>query len=280
MKIKFGKYHALGNDFVVLDGSGYRFGRARVCRLAVDICSRREGVGADGVLLLTKSKGVDCKVDVFNADGSWAEKSGNGLRITAAHLRKAGKPSARFRILMGGEESLVSLGKPIRGGFLVKAELGRPDFRSSHVPVKSRGKYVINHSLRIGRGSVIATCLSIGNPHTVICVDDLDFDWQALGREMEHAPIFPRATNVEFVKVLGRSKLRVNDWERGAGATGSSGTGAAAAVCALVMMGRADRKCEVQFATGSLFIHWRETDNMVELTGPAQHVMTGEYDWR
>jgi len=279
MKIEFSKYHALGNDFIVVDGSRYRFSRARLCRLAVDICDRREGAGADGVLLLTKSRGVDCKVDVFNADGGWAEKSGNGLRITAAHLRKTGKQSSRFRILMGGVESLVLLGKPTSRGFLVKAELGRPDFRSSHVPVKSRSKYVINNSIRIGRKSLAATCLSIGNPHTVIFVNDFDFDWQALGREMEHAPIFPRATNVEFVKVLSRSKVHVNDWERGAGATGSSGTGAAAAVCASVMLGRADRKCAVEFETGSLTVDWRAKDDMIELTGPVQYVVTGEYDW-
>ncbi len=280
MKIKFSKYHALGNDFLVLDGSRYRFSKLTTGKLAIDICKRREGAGADGVLLLGKSRHSDCTLDVFNADGSWAEKSGNGLRIAATHLRKTGRDSSRFRILMGGDESLVALGKRIPRGFLVKAELGRPDFRSSRVPVKSRSQYLINRTIRVAGKLRTATCLSIGNPHTVMFVDDFDFDWQALGKQMEHDPLFPRATNVEFVQVMSRSKLRVNDWERGAGATGSSGTGAAAAVCAAVMLGRADRECEVQFETGSLLIHWRPSDDLIELTGPVQHVVTGEYDWR
>lgn len=280
MKIDFNKYHALGNDFLVLDGSRYRLNKAKTGKLVTQICNRREGAGADGVLLLTKSNRADCRVDVFNADGSWAEKSGNGLRIVAVHLRMTGKRSSQFRILMGGEESPVELVKPIPGGFLVKAELGRPDFRSSHVPVKSTNRYVINQSIRIGRKSLRATCLSVGNPHAVIFVDNFDFDWQALGREIERAPLFPRATNVEFVKVLSASKLRVNDWERGAGATGSSGTGAAAAVCASVMLGKSDRKCEVQFETGSLHVDWRSVNDVIELTGPVQHVTAGKYNQR
>ncbi|PWB75940.1 diaminopimelate epimerase [candidate division GN15 bacterium] len=280
MKIQFSKYQALGNDFLVVDRTGIRFSRARLGRLALDMCNRRTGVGADGILLLTKAGTANSKVDVFNADGGWAEKSGNGLRITAAHLRMNGEKSSTFRILMGGEESLVALKKTIPGGYLVTAELGQPDFRSSHVPVKSRNTYLINGAVRIAGKPVTATCLSIGNPHTVIFVDDFDFDWHALGRALEHAPIFPRATNVEFVKVMSRSKLRVNDWERGAGATGSSGTGAAAAVCAAVMLGKAERECEVRFDTGSLFIHWRASDDVIELTGPVQCVMSGMYEWR
>jgi diaminopimelate epimerase len=279
MKIEFSKYEALGNDFLVIDGGKNRLSKSRLGKLATGICNRRCGVGADGILYLSKSNGLDTKADVFNADGSWAEKSGNGLRITAVHLGRSRKSRTQFRILMGGEKSLVTLGRQITGGFMVTAELGRPDFRASRVTVKCRSKYLINGPIKIGRQRLIATCLAIGNPHTVISVDDFDFDWKALGRELEHAPIFPRGTNVEFVTVLSASKLRVNDWERGAGATGSSGTGAAAAVCAMVTAGRANRKCEVRFEKGSLHVDWNADDNLIRLTGPVRHVMTGYYTW-
>lgn len=279
MKIEFSKYEALGNDFIVIDGRRRRLSMARLSALATIICNRREGAGADGILYLSKTAEADIKADVFNADGSWAEKSGNGLRITAVHLSRSMKSRAQFHIFMGGERSSVTLDKRIPNGCMVTAELGRPEFRAALVPVKCRSQYLINRPIRIGRRLVIATCLSIGNPHTVIAVDDFDFDWKELGRETEHAPIFPRGTNVEFVKVQSRAKLIVNDWERGAGATGSSGTGAAAAVCAMVTAGRVNRKCEVRFETGSLYVNWSADNNLIRLTGPVRHVMTGYYDW-
>jgi diaminopimelate epimerase len=181
---------------------------------------------------------------------------------------------------MGGEISRIKMGRKTSSGLMVTAELGRPDFRASQVPVTSRSEYLINGPIRVGQKRLTATCLSIGNPHTVIGVNDFEFDWKGLGQKLEHATIFPRGTNVEFVKVLSSTKLLVNDWERGAGATGSSGTGAAAAVCAMVIAGRVKRKCEVKFCTGSLFVNWRSSDSVIELTGPVRQVMTGKYVWR
>ena len=279
MLIKFTKYQALGNDFLVVESDKPWPKRSAAAR-TIAICNRRTGVGADGILLVSPSTKADRRVDVFNADGGWAEKSGNGLRIVAVHLHRKRPAKKKYVIEIGGRlDEVAILGKD-RKGFKVRASLGTPAFKASDVPVKSKSLYVINRPMRIGAESILMTSLAVGNPHTIILVDHFEFDWQALGAEIEKARIFPNATNVEFVRVLSRSKIRVAEWERGAGATGSSGTGAAAAVAAGVMLGLVDRKCEVQFEPGSLFIEWKKETDSILLTGPVEFVMSGVYESR
>ncbi len=279
MRIAFSKYHALGNSFLVIEAGREKRSKSVLRRLAKVICDHRTGVGADGILYLSSSGKADRRIDVYNADGSWAEKSGNGLRIAGVHMARSSKRKKVFEFEIGGTIDSVEMQNKIGPAYVVKAGLGSPDFRATHVPVKSRKRYLIDSLTRFGSKTVKLTCLSIGNPHTVIPVNNLKFDWQKFGQYLEHHKMFPRATNVEFVKVVNRRKLRVADWERGAGATGSSGTGAAAAVCAMVMLGKADRSCEVVFETGSLFIHWDAESDQIELTGPVQHVMSGEFEF-
>jgi len=129
----------------------------------------------------------------------------------------------------------------------------------------------------MGKTEIVLTALSVGNPHAVIFVRDFEFDWQNVGRVIEICPHFPRRTNVEFARIVNRKKVILNDWERGAGATGSSGTGAAATVAAAVMNGFMDREAEVVFPRGSLFIEWSEVDDEIYLTGPVEPVAEGNY---
>ena len=279
MKINFHKYHALWNDFVVLDQSANRrLTLNRLPALARAVCDPRTGIGADGILWLTASRKGDCRMHVFNADGSWAEKSGNGLRITAVHLKEANPTQRHFDIETATSVDHTRILKKIQGGFVVRAELGKPTFEVATLPMKSRSKYVINGSVKIGKTKVWMTCLAVGNPHAVIFVENFDFDWKTLGAEIEVARNFPRGTNVEFVRVVSRTHLKLAEWERGAGATGSSGTGAAAAVCAAVVLGLVDRKCRVEFEAGELEIDWRP-DDVVEVTGPVQFIMRGEFEY-
>ncbi len=277
MQVRFSKYHALGNDFIVVAGKEAP-NKAAVGKLTRLICDRRTGVGADGVLYLSKATGSDLRADVFNSDGGWAEKSGNGLRIVGVHLYRSGKRRKEFSIEMGGRVNQVRLVKAIRNGFLAQAEIGRPDFRASQVPVKTKLTHIVNSPLPIGGEKIPITCLRVGNPHTVLVVDDFNFDWHTLGREIETSALFPERTNVEFVKVISRKKIRVAEWERGAGATGSSGTGAAAAVATGVMLGLTDRKCEVQFEPGSLHVEWNEESDSIILTGPVVSIAEGVYE--
>jgi len=280
MKTRFHKYHALGNDFIVLDGpSNRRITRRRLPALARAICDRRTGVGADGILWLSSSRKADGRMDVYNADGGWAEKSGNGLRICAVHLSGPHRRRRGCTIETGTSVDPASLIRKVKGGYLVRAELGEPAFEAAAVPVKSRRKFVINSPVKIGGVGIPMTCLAVGNPHAVVLVDNFDFDWQTLGREIETAQAFPKGTNVEFVRRIRRNHLKLCEWERGAGATGSSGTGAAAAVCAMVVLGLADRRCKVEFDAGALTIDWKKDGNVVALTGPVKFVMQGEFEF-
>ncbi|UCD94100.1 MAG: diaminopimelate epimerase [Candidatus Zixiibacteriota bacterium] len=276
-KMQFSKYHGLGNDFLVIDLISRGSRGIDFNRLAEEICNRNTGVGADGILVLTGSRIADCCIDLFNSDGSWAEKSGNGLRIVAAYYYShySRKKDMVFEI---NEEAAPA--RMMRGGrsvFSVQVALGRPEFRTRLVPMKSKAKYHINAPVAIEGVEFPVTVLSVGNPHTVMFVNDFNFDWKELGRIIESDRRFPYRTNVEFVKIVNKSKVILNDWERGAGATGSSGTGAAASVVAGAVNGLLSRTAEVVFPLGSLHINWSESDDIIYLTGPVEFVCQGEY---
>ena len=144
----------------------------------------------------------------------------------------------------------------------------------------TKSKFMINTTLDVSGTEFPVTCLSVGNPHAVLFVDNFDFDWQQIGADIEHHKLFPNRTNVEFVKVLSSKKLLVAVWERGAGPTGSSGTGAAAAVAASVMLGAAGRKCTAVFETGEIEVNWRASDDIIEIRGPAEFICEGTFELR
>nr|MBN2278012.1 diaminopimelate epimerase [candidate division Zixibacteria bacterium] len=276
-KLEFYKYHALGNDFLVIDLINRRPGKIDYNRMALDMCSRNSGVGADGILVLSRSNRADCCIDLFNSDGSWAEKSGNGLRIAAAYYHRKYARRKKLIFEIGGDSVEARIIRVSLAETMVRVSLGRPEFETRRVPMKSKAQYHINAPLKIEGVKIPATILSVGNPHTVIFVDRFDFDWKLLGEIIENSRYFPHRTNVEFVRIVNRKKIVLNDWERGAGATGSSGTGASAAVAAGVVNGYLERAVEVVFPTGSLRVEWPvESDNII-LTGPAVFVCRGEY---
>ncbi len=280
MKIKFRKYHVLGNDFLVLEKQKVRADGRKLPSIAKAICNRRTGVGADGIVYLSASRGFDSKIDIYNADGSWAEKSGNGLRIAGVDLAIRLPKKKSFKFLTGDGPSIVEINSKNKSGWKATSDLGEPDFRTSKVPVKSQRKFLINCPLKIAGVDLPITCLSVGNPHAVLFVEDFEFPWQELGADIEVSTPFPEGTNVEFVRPVSRRKIEVAEWERGAGATGSSGTGAAAAVCASVMLGLTERKCTVSFSGGSLGVNWSSADNHVRTTGEVNYVMEGIFEKR
>ncbi len=275
--ILFQKFHCLGNDFVVVDLIGKRSTSIDFNKLAVNICNRKCGVGADGILVLRTSRKYDCFLDIFNSDGSWAEKSGNGLRIAAAYMALQYKISKSVSIETVCDNPTALIIKSGKKQSIIKVSLGKPEFETKKVPLKSKQKFHINTTIKIDKHDFVLTALSVGNPHAVLFVDNFDFDWHFLGEIIENSSVFPNRTNVEFVKIVNRSKVKLNDWERGAGATGSSGTGAAAATVAGIVNGFINRKVEVVFPTGSLFIDWPSQEENIYLTGPVEFICRGEY---
>jgi len=249
-------------------------------KLAESICNSDSGLGADGLLVLSPSKESDGMIDIYNSDGSWAERSGNGLRIACFHCHRKAPRKTSFLFETATSRDQTRIVKKTKSGCLVETELGEPSFETSRVPVKSDERFMINRPLKLGRENFPVTCLSIGNPHTVLFVESLEFDWQTIGADIEKHELFPNRTNVEFAKIVTRSKIIVADWERGVGVTGSSGTGAAAAVAARVMNGQLSRECEVVFETGSIFVNWRQDTSLIEITGPVEFITEGVYEFR
>jgi diaminopimelate epimerase len=276
-KIKFFKYHALGNDFLIIDRIGNAYRSLDFTELAKGICSRRFGVGADGILVLSRSRRLDCRMDIFNRDGSWAEKSANGLRIMAAYYRSTYSSKKVIQIETESDDAETKIISGGKDKSLIRVCLGKPRFGTKDVPIKTRSRYHINLPTRIGQHEYTLTAVSVGNPHAVIFVDNFNFDWELLGSAIENSSRFPNRTNVEFAKIRTRSKIILNEWERGAGATGSCGTGAAAAVAAGVVCGFLNRTVEVEFANGSMKLEWKAKNDLLYLTGPVEYVGRGEY---
>lgn len=276
----FTKFEALGNDFLLIDEHDAR-GIADASALAVAMCHRTSGAGADGLLILGRPDRQDAAVAIriFNADGSEAEVSGNGTRCVAAFLdtstRWTEEAPELFLSTIAGVKRLTRAGD---AGFAM--EMGRPSFRAGDIPYLELDAEApaIEVTLEACGEPWTVTLSSIGNPHCSIFVEDLDeIDWRKVGKAIERHPSFPKRINVEFVRVTSRDRLDVRFWERGVGETQASGTGATAATAAAIATGRASRAVTVLTASGELKVDWPDDEAPVVLTGPARLVYRGEW---
>jgi diaminopimelate epimerase len=272
MSLAFTKMHGLGNDFIVIDCREDAVSRqlGAVDELSRRICHRRFGIGADQVLLLYTSKKADFGMRIFNADGSEVEMCGNGIRCLAKYVWDRGLSSRDIIDV----ETAAGIIRPEKSGDLVKVDMGEPVFDGRRIPVDHDGP-VKDFPLKILDREFKITCVSMGNPHAVIVVDDAArFDVAKYGPVIENDRFFPNRTNVEFIQVADRGKIRMRVWERGAGETMACGTGASAAAVAASIKGLADRSVTVVLNGGELVIEWKN-DNHVYMTGPAVEVFEG-----
>jgi diaminopimelate epimerase len=272
--VEFSKYHALGNDYLVIDP------KTNGAELTPDairlICHRHFGVGSDGILYgpLWESGAIGLKI--FNPDGSEAEKSGNGIRIFSRYLIESGyvdKP--RFELhTLGGKVHVEAL-KP--DGSEIKVDMGTVTFVSDQIPVRGPTREVVAESLRVGDSAYQVTCLSIGNPHCVIPFDQISKDLALrLGPAVENHPLFPKRINVQLLKVLGRHSIQIEIWERGAGYTLASGSSSCAAASAAFRLGLVDRQISVQMPGGTITIEIA-TDGHVLMQGSVSSVAKGRF---
>lgn len=290
MRVIFTKMHALGNDFVVIDDRDATL--RRIGRLAKRLCDRRFGIGADQLLLLCHSEKADFGMRIFNADGSEVEMCGNGIRCLGKYivdeiLRCDESPYAKRYCQTIDSLSIETPGgiKYIyQSGNLFKIDMGEPIFEPREIPIASKslknkltdGK-VIEYPIKISSKTFKATCVSMGNPHAVIVVDNIEsVPLDTAGPAIENHRLFPNRTNVEFVQTgKNRNSLHMRVWERGAGETMACGTGASAAAVVTALLGLTGRKVNVHLPGGKLLIHWSEKDNHVYMTGPAVKVFEG-----
>ncbi|OEF99092.1 diaminopimelate epimerase [Vulcanibacillus modesticaldus] len=277
--MEFTKMHGLGNDFVVVPH--LKDVPKKVNQLAIDICDRHFGVGADGLVFILPSDSADVRMRIFNADGSEAEQCGNAIRCVAKYVYDhdiVKKEQLRIETLAGiqfvklhieSNEDIVSK---------VEVDMGEPILSGELIPTTFEDDLIVDKTLEIDGVKFKFTGVSMGNPHAVIFVDDaINFDVEKWGPKIETHPLFPKKTNVEFVTVKSDTELDMRVWERGVGQTLACGTGACATGVASVLTGNTSRDVTVHLKGGDLRIVWNEKDNKVYMTGEAKEVFTGKW---
>jgi diaminopimelate epimerase len=274
--MRFIKMHGIGNDYVYIDCFQQTVREPE--KLAIQMSDRHFGVGGDGLILIMPSDQADARMRMFNADGSEAQMCGNGIRCLAKYVYDSGI-SRKSKLTVETLAGVLQLELLAANGTVqkVKVNMGMPRLRRQDIPMLGEGEQVLGETLAAGDREFTVTCVSMGNPHCVIYVDEVaQFPVTQYGPLLEHHPQFPQRTNVEWIEWLNRKEIRQRTWERGSGETLACGTGACAAAVASVLNRKTDRRVTVHLLGGDLEIEWAD-DNHVYMTGPAVEVFRG--DW-
>lgn len=277
--MRFTKMEGIGNDYIFFNCLEEQV--RDPSELARDICARHFGVGADGIILIEPSETTDVRMRIFNADGSEAEMCGNGIRCLGKYVYD--NDLCRKEVIqVETAAGLRTVNLVFDEAGRVKAatvDMGRPALRREEIPMEGDpGARVIDEPLKIEDHEFRITCLSLGNPHCIIPVTNIDWvPWQDVGARIESHELFPRRANVHFVEVVSRDEIMVTSWERGAGPTLACGTGASAACVAMNLVEKTERKITAHLPGGDLDLEWADDDH-VYMTGPAEKVFTGEWE--
>src|ERR1700674_2924855 len=271
MRIDLIKYQALGNDYLVLDMPA---ALDQVVPLLPMLCDRNRGLGSDGLLAFDPKA---MTVRIFNPDGSEAQKSGNGLRITAAHAVLEHGAGDEFELQTVDRSNAVHVLARNGAEVVCELDIGRPSFRASDLPARFDGEPDRVH-LDTPVGRVVAMLVSVGNPHCVVFGEPVTKErCKELGPHLEHHPAFPERTNVQLFEVIDRARVRVEIWERGAGYTLASGTSASAVAAACMRAGLVNDRVTIQMPGGDLRIHREKSGHLVQ-AGPARRVYRARVD--
>mgnify|MGYP001202682970 CR=1 FL=1 len=286
--IPFCKFHGFANDYIVFERDAAR--DAQLPQLAIAMCNRNTGVGADGIAVLARTGSGDDWVpeisdadyfcEIVNPDGSVAGFSGNGTRCAVAYLHYKNLWSdKRLRLATrSGIKTYNLLEKIGDREFWFDAEIGEPKFASNDIPAitDSRRDVVVNEPIDVGGKRLHYSAINVGNPVACIFVDDFDFDWRTVGREMETHEVFPERANIVFVKVIDKENIEIRIWERGAGETAASGTCSSGAAVLSAFLLKTKRGVNVHSEGGVTKVVWRDDDKVV-ITGSATLAFCGEW---
>ncbi len=276
--MKITKMQGLGNDYIYIYCTEDRI--PDPAALARRISDRHFGVGSDGLVLILPCKEADFRMRMFNADGSESEMCGNATRCIAKYIHDRGLSDKEEISLMTGA-GIKILKLTVKDGKTqsVRVDMGEPILEAQNIPVLTPEGKVIDQPIEALGRTFRMTCVSMGNPHVVVFVEDTDrFDVHKFGAAMEIHPLFPRKTNVEFVTLKDRKHLRMRVWERGSGETLACGTGACATLVAAVLNGLCERKAVLELNGGPLTVEWDPETNHVFQEGPAEFVFDAEYE--
>lgn len=296
--IKFTKMHGLGNDYIYISKVNEEnvIAEEKLPELAKYLSNRHFGVGSDGIIIIEKSNIADFKMRIFNSDGSEAEMCGNGIRCFAKYVYE-NKLTKNKNISVETLSGIKYITMQEKNGIVsnVTVDMGEPIFEKEKIPVlideknfyksetvqndKNKNKIPINFNLKILDKTFDINCISMGNPHSIIIVENVDkIDIEKYGKEIENNSTFPEKTNVEFVQILDKENIKMRVWERGSGETMACGTGACAVAVVCNLLGLTKRKVTVLLRGGKLNIHWKTENNRVYMTGSAIKVFTGKIE--
>ena len=276
--IEFTKMEGLGNDYIYIDCISNELQVDNIPKLARFVSNRHFGIGSDGLILLCKSEIADIKMRMFNSDGSEAEMCGNGIRCVGklAYDKKIiDKEEITVETLAGIKTLKLHIeNKKVE---LITVDMGKPILESTKIPVISD-----SNKLTIKQDDLKFdfTCVSMGNPHAITVVDDVDkINIEKYGPVLENDYHFPNKANIEFAQIIDKTHIKMRVWERGAGETYACGTGACAVCVACSMNGLTEKNVDIQLLGGSLQIEWNEENNHIYMTGPAKTICKGEFEY-
>lgn len=276
--MKFTKMHGLGNDYVYVNGFQEKI--ENPSEVAKYVSDRHFGIGSDGLILINPSEVADFEMEMYNADGSRGEMCGNGIRCVAKYVYDYGLTD-QTQISVETLGGIKYLDLTVQDGkvALVKVDMGSPILKPECIPIQAEGDMVVNEPIVAGRMEYRMTGVSMGNPHAVVYMDQIqDMDIEKIGPLFENHERFPKRINTEFVKFINRHTLEMRVWERGSGETMACGTGACAVAVASVLNGLTEEKVTVRLLGGDLQIEWDREKDKVYMTGPATTVFDGEID--
>ncbi len=305
--MKFTKMQGIGNDYVYVNC--FRETVPNPGEVAKRISDRHFGIGSDGLILIKPSEDADFEMEMYNSDGSLGAMCGNGIRCVAKYVYDYGLTD-KTRITVATGSGIKTLDLTVEDGkvTLVKVDMGAPILKTERIPVDvtkleeekdsvgaerpepngngdaapkrvDKNEAIVGRLLRVNGKDYPVTCVSMGNPHCVTCVDDVDgLKIETIGPDFEHHPAFPNRVNTEFIKVIDRNTVQMRVWERGAGETWACGTGACAVAVACILNGWTEDRVTVKLRGGDLHIQWDRQKNTVFMTGPAEVVFDGEID--
>lgn len=280
MAIPFCKFHGFGNDYIVIEKSNIP-ADVDLSNLAVSICHRHTGAGADGIAVIEKLTGdADFFCEIINPDGSIAGFSGNGTRCAVSYIYYKNlwsDPNLRLKTRSGVKNyRLIETESP--GHYRFEAEIGKPKFASGEVPVNTpeQRESVIDFPVTANDEQFLVSCVNVGNPVGCVFVDEFDPDWREYGKALEPHAVFPERANIVFVKILDRENIELKIWERGAGETTASGTCAAGSAVLAAFTDRTGRKVSVHTEGGVTEVLWGDDDEML-ITGRADLAYQGEW---
>lgn len=276
--MKFTKLHGCGNGYIYVNL--FEETLDNPAEMSIKVSDHHFGIGSDGLITIGPSEIADFTMHIYNADGSEAEMCGNGVRCVGKYVYDHGLTD-KTEVTVETDAGIMVLALNVENGKVatVRVDMGEPIFEPAQIPVVAQSNPVIMEPIIVGDREWKMTCVSMGNPHAVVFVDDVkDFPLEKYGPLFENHERFPKRTNTEFVKVVSPTEAYMRVWERGSAETWACGTGTCATVVACILNGLTERKVLVHLLGGDLTIEWDEATNHVFMTGPATEVFSGEYN--